>query len=46
MVLVNLLAGQQWRHKNREQNNGHAEGRKESVGQMGRVTRKGIHYHM
>ena len=30
MVLVNLLAGQQWRHKNREQNNGHAEGRKES----------------
>ena len=45
MVLMNLLAGQQWRH--REQTYGHGgQGRKERMGQMERVAWKHIHEYM
>ena len=41
MVLMNLIAGQQWRPRHREQTYGHGGGgegsRKEGVGQMQRV---------
>ena len=44
MVLMNLLAGQQWRHGHREQTNGHGAGGggRERMGQMERVTWKHI----
>ena len=45
MVLMNLLAGQQWRCRHREQTCGHREG-KESMGKMERVAWKNIHYHL
>ena len=47
MVLVNLFAGLQFRHKYREQTTyGHGGGRTERMGGMERVTWKHIHYHV
>ena len=46
MVLMKLFAGQQWRHRHREQTSGHGGGRvgdgkrKDRVGCMERVTWK------
>ena len=45
MVLMNLSAGQQWRHTLREQTCGHEEG-KERVGKIERVALKHMHYCM
>ena len=45
MVLVNLFAGQQWRHRHREQAYGHGVG-KEREGQTDREAWKHLHYHM
>ena len=46
MVLMNLLAGQQQRHRHREQTCGHGwSGGKERVRQMERVAWKHIHHH-
>ena len=42
-VLMNLFAGQQWRHRHREQTYGHSRGwcwKKERVGRRERVTWK------
>ena len=46
MVLMNLFAGQQWRHRHREQMYGHAGWGKERTGGMERVTWKHIHHRM
>ena len=45
MVLMDLFAGQQWRCGHRELTCGLREGR-ERVGQMEKVARKHIRYHM
>ena len=43
MVPMKLFAGQQWRHRHREETCGHTVG-KERAGQMEEVTWKHIHY--
>ena len=45
MVLMNLSAGQQWKHRHRESTCRHGAG-KERVGQIKRLASKHIHYHM
>jgi len=43
MDMMSLFAGQQWKHRHREQTYGWGRGRKE-VGSMERVAWKHIHY--
>ena len=45
MILVKLFAGQQWRHRHREQAYGNRVG-KEREGQTDIVAWKHLHYHM
>ena len=44
MVLMNLNAGEQWRHRHREQTCRHSGEKR--VGQMERGALKHVHYHM
>ena len=45
IVLMKLFAGQQWKHRHREQTYGHGQGEEGGMGRMERVTWKHIHYH-
>ena len=46
MVLMKLLAGQQWRHREQTDVDTGSGGRKERVGCVDRVTQKHIYYCM
>ena len=43
MILMNLFAGKEWRHRCREWSCGHRAGRR--VGQIEKVASTYIHYH-
>ena len=46
MVLTNLFAGQQWRHRHREQTYGHGAREEGEGGMYERVTWNQTHHHM
>ena len=46
IVLMNLIAGQPWRHRHTEHLWTRGRGRKERVGWMERAAWKHIHHHM